>query len=99
MKFLFFFGTTQVGERWKTVTELATFAASATTWTADAPVPTTPTRLPSSETSSRQRDVWNAMPGKEAMSMPGGISGMLREPTQEMTMSNTASRPSAKPTV
>ena len=75
VKALFLFGTTQVGERWKTVTELATFAASATTWTAEAPVPTTPTRLPRGEMSSRQRDVWNAMPGKAAMSMPGGISG------------------------
>ena len=57
------FGITQFGERWKSVTERATFAASATTWTADEPVPTTPTRLPSRQMSSGQREVWNAAPG------------------------------------
>lgn len=68
------------GVRWNTDRCFTRAAMVGTIWMALAPVPTTPTFLPSSGYSSSQRAEWNILPWNEASPGMSGSDGRLSGP-------------------
>ena len=68
------------GVRWKTDSCFTRAAMVGTIWMALAPVPTTPTFLPSSGYASSQRAEWNILPSNEASPGMSGSEGRLSGP-------------------
>ncbi len=88
-------GSVQGALRWNTLILAARPAMAGTSWMALAPVPITPIRLASTDSSESQRAVCKAVPAK--LSAPGraGTLGRLSCPTAGTRTSATTSPPSA----
>ncbi len=73
----------------------ATGAIRGTNWTADAPVPITPTRRPLRSTSWRQRAEWKVGPAKRSSPGSSGTAGRLSPPVALITAAADTTEPSA----
>src|SRR5215813_5569576 len=80
-------GITQAGVRWNSTRRATSGWISGTIWIADAPVPTTATRLPSRRAPWSQRAEWKTSPGKVASPGMSGRRGSESGPAAEMTTS------------
>src|SRR6266576_3832753 len=80
-------GSTQAGVRWNSTRRAAAGWISGTIWIADAPVPATATRLPSSRAPWSQRAEWNTSPGNSASPGMSGRRGSESGPAAEMRTS------------
>ncbi len=80
-------GRTQAGVRWKTVSLPTSGWIDGMIWAAEAPVPTTATRLPARSNSWSQREEWNTLPGKPLSPGRSGICGSASGPAAETTAS------------
>lgn len=88
-------GTTQIGVRWKTVSDSAAFAASGMSCTAVAPVPMTATFLPVRSKSSSQSAVCRIFPRKFLSPGKSGTCGWDRKPVAVTRYRAVRSAPSA----
>ena len=66
-----------------------TFCSSGTIWIAEAPVPTTATRLPARSTSWPQRAEWNTSPWNVSMPSISGIRGADSPPAPTISVFET----------
>jgi hypothetical protein len=79
------FGMHQIGVRWKTVSFSTSGAIAGITWTAEAPVPITPTRLPFSPTPWSQREVCIVIPSNASSPSISGYFGCDSAPAALIT--------------
>ena len=73
-------GSTYGAERWKTTTSLASAASRGRIWIAEAPVPISPTRLPTRDTFAFQRAECHHRPPNPSRFLIGGIFGSDSRP-------------------
>ena len=78
---------TQGGDRWYSVRRATSGWIAGTTWTAEAPVPTTATRLPARLSPGGHRDVWNRGPANVASPGTSGALGSASTPGAATTTS------------
>ena len=78
-------GRHQIGVRWKTVSRSTSGAIAGITWIAEAPVPTTPTRLPRRSTEWSQRAVCIVCPANVSTPGMSGSFGWLKTPVAPIT--------------
>lgn len=80
-------GSTHGGVRWNNVSLATPGCRAGTIWIADAPVPTTATRLPRVSYPWSQRAEWKTFPGNESRPGTSGTFGSDSAPVAETTTS------------